>query len=554
MKRFTLLAFLWLALGGLAAFAQGLAVPAPGADPRWDIIRQSTEYLSFTAQAAAAPDGGIPIRNLYQAYAAYKDAKTLTLADAERINHMLRQGGAEGAHVEDKGGGGLRHQNIGFYEDGRKVIDFPDWHTLPEKARYLDALLARVSSQELTREAAIDAAAEAHLIIGKQQLFSDGNHRTARVVSDWILMRQGLPPAAHFAMPKKSYELELRTTEKGALELFRQHMQGAVAAADKALGNAPVAAGRAPPAQAPPDSHAFGDADWRRDSPELERPVDAGLKRRLAPDPAMMIAFASGHTFFLDRAGALHAAPDDVALPKAGGFVEVDCAGDTLLALTADGRLCRIDQGQPVELLTGKPAYSFRVTSKGRVVAVLSTGLIVEYDGQKWRSLSGLDGARQATLDDRSLLFVLNEGGQAYQRTGGQWTMVDNGSGTRQIEAAGGHLHVLKLNGNVWRSGDLLRGVSWEQLDDGTGTREIALDASDGAAYVLKDDGSAFVTPANARAFRRLSPHDGPLVAIRVKNGHAVGLSQKGTLESLDGATDRRSDMRQQLFEQLGDR
>src|SRR5688572_4108798 len=118
--------FAWLALS-LALFsfsvpprlcaqlAPASDLPPQGQDRDWDIIRRSTEYLSFQAQATAQRDGSPAVRNLYRAYLRFRTSRSLSLANALEINSMLRQNGAEAGHVEDKGGGGLRTQNVGFF-------------------------------------------------------------------------------------------------------------------------------------------------------------------------------------------------------------------------------------------------------------------------------------------------------------------------------------------------------------------------------------------------------------------------------------------------------
>lgn len=544
-----------------AAHAQAadVQVPPAGRDADWDIIRHSTEYLSFTAQGAAgAPDGGVPIRNLYQAYSQFRAAKRLSLKDAETINLILRQKGAEGSHVEDHGGQ-LRQQNVGFYENGAKVIDFPDWHTLPEKAKYLDALLARVSKSLMSRNQAIDAAAEAHIIIGKQQLFSDGNHRTARVVSDWILVRQGLPPASHFALDRASYELKLQVSMKGAQELFRAHMDRAVAASEVARrggNNAPprpvdtaTSAGNHPPA-ANDNARPYGTADWTQDSPELQAPVAAPkLATRLEIQPAMRVAIAGGKALWLDKKGRIQSfeGSRSTRVSDLEDCVAIDGVADMLIALKSDGQLMRIERGATSPILPGRPVVSFRISNKGRLYAVTADGVVVQYDGQKWRSLQNLAGAWQATLDERSLFFVMNRDGQAFRRTSSGWQMVDNGTNSRQIEASNNRLFVLKMNGNLWRSGDMLTGGEWQPVDDGTGTIQVAVDGDD--AYVLKDNGKVFrFDGATARWFP--IENAARFVSIHVDHGGLYGLTATDQVLTLVNA-DRRSATRQAQFEAL---
>jgi hypothetical protein len=549
LQRFgVLLAFVALVSASFAAPA--VRLPPPGADRDWDIMRRSTEALSHQANK---PDGGQAVRNLYEAYARFKGRKSLSFQDCATINGILRQGGAEGGHVQDAGGGQLRAQDVGFYKDGQKVIDFPAWQTLPEKAKYLDELLRGVSTKRLSRDEVLGAATEAHLVIGKQQLFSDGNHRTARVVSDWILVRHGLPPADHASQPRDSYEVELRVTLKGAREVFLQHMQKAVAAAEASRGGnrAPPAAGGAPTA-APADKP-FGKTDWTQDSPELQSPVQGGGFKIFGLGilaQHMRLAIGSGVIYHLDGAGRIWATAAGKTTPFSSkkGAVAIDCLADKLIVLFGSGQLAYIEAERLEPLLPDRKIVSFQVSAKERLYAVQSDGLVLEYDGQKWRSLARIENAVMAAIDEGSLLFAMSANGNVFRRVSGQWQMIDDGTGSRQIEASNGQLYVLKEGGNVWRSGDILKAPRWEKIDDGTGTRQIAIDGDD--VYVLKGDGRLWRFEAAASRWQGLSPAGARLVAMRVRDGVAAGLTEDGKVVGLQDAP-RRSATRRQQFEQL---
>lgn len=76
----------------------------------------------------------------------------------------------------------------------------------------------------------------------------------------------------------------------------------------------------------------------------------------------------------------------------------------------------------------------------------------------------------------------------------GRETLIDNGTGTRQIAAGGGNLFCLKNNGNIW----MWRGnMNWIMADNGSGTSEIWVQS--GRVYCRKNNGQvwACVNPYN---------------------------------------------------------
>jgi hypothetical protein len=236
---------------GLLVF---LLVPlAIAADPYLDIVVEGNRSLSTTIQGrqgvnpwagANAGRAELNTRAAYDLAQQYLRDGTLDMARVAQINALLRQGISSNLET---GGGGLRPSR-GQVMDylaptaddfGGVRIAYPEPKALPAEAAKLDVYLKAVSSRPLTRAQAIRAAADVHSFIVSNHLFGDGNGRTARMAADWILMRNGLPPADYSAMPPGEYIPDRRLPPDQNRAKFREYMNRAVWAAESRVAALP---------------------------------------------------------------------------------------------------------------------------------------------------------------------------------------------------------------------------------------------------------------------------------------------------------------------------
>jgi hypothetical protein len=134
-----------------------------------------------------------------------------------------------------------------------------------------------------------------------------------------------------------------------------------------------------------------------------------------------------------------------------------------------------------------------------------------------WTRVDNGTRTRMIAADRESGLYVLKNSGQIFHHVGrGRFELIDDGSGTVQIEASGGLLYALKDNGNVWRRA----GGQWARIDDGAGTSQIAADRD--TLFVLKNDGRIFmfsgerwVQVDDGRGTRQIVAKEGDLVILK---------------------------------------
>jgi len=68
----------------------------------------------------------------------------------------------------------------------------------------------------------------------QDHFFNDCNGRTARLVADWILIANGLPPARHATLSEESYLHSIDPPERGVLcQEQENYMKKAVESAEK---------------------------------------------------------------------------------------------------------------------------------------------------------------------------------------------------------------------------------------------------------------------------------------------------------------------------------
>ncbi|MBI4860422.1 MAG: Fic family protein [Candidatus Riflebacteria bacterium] len=339
---------LWLALQVGVALAQ---------DPYLDIVTDGTRTLSTTVRGEQSIlPGSSASATLAEANtgAAYQQVRSLVQQSAGlsldrvmEINGTLRQGLTSNGET---GGGGLRPSK-GWIRDyfmptaddvGTTRIAYPDPKALPAEAAKLDAYLKGISSGPMTRAQAIRAAADVHSFIVQNHLFADGNGRTARMVADWILMRNGLPPADHSALPKDEYLYDRRLSPDETRARFREYMERAVAAAETRVAKLPPEArsriptppepvggrtvGSEPPGARPlnPEAPAGGPAETRPAGPVEARPGGPVEARPGGPvgevNPGGRLA-APGELELLGvRSGVAYTRPAISAATVAGGY------------------------------------------------------------------------------------------------------------------------------------------------------------------------------------------------------------------------------------------
>lgn len=139
-----------------------------------------------------------------------------------------------------------------------------------------------------------------------------------------------------------------------------------------------------------------------------------------------------------------------------------------------------------------------------------------------WTRLDNGTRTKMIAADTVNGLFVLKESGQIFHHLGGmRFELVDDGQGTAQIIAAGGVIHALKNNGNIWM---FYRG-QWTMVDDGSGTRQITADGL--SLYALKNNGNIWMR----RDERWTLVDDGAgTKQIEAKNDQLVVLKENGNV------------------------
>lgn len=116
---------------------------------------------------------------------------------------------------------------------------------ITRRAPGLEKMLREATAGGLSRAQAIQAAADVHMEIWRPHHFSDANGRTARLMADHVLMRNGLPPAHHGGRPLIVPDMDLHQVvdlehkPAAAREYFRRAYAEGVARSEKSLGLRP---------------------------------------------------------------------------------------------------------------------------------------------------------------------------------------------------------------------------------------------------------------------------------------------------------------------------
>ncbi len=109
----------------------------------------------------------------------------------------------------------------GGYRDSEVAIGGSDWK--PPKARdvvrLMDALFKAYRKQKRALHP-VELASWLHNRLVQIHPFTDGNGRTARLLMNWILMRNRFPPAIIEARNKEEYYLAIEATDKGDQKPF----------------------------------------------------------------------------------------------------------------------------------------------------------------------------------------------------------------------------------------------------------------------------------------------------------------------------------------------
>lgn len=163
-------------------------------------------------------------------------------------------------------------------------------------------------------------------------------------------------------------------------------------------------------------------------------------------------------------------------------LVQLAVDGNNLYYLRRNGNVL-IDNG------SGPKVYDNGVGTK-QIAADNGICYVLKNHGDVWRRKQGgnwekIDDSDSVTqlIAMRGGLYVLRKNGNIWQFNGSQWSQVDSGQGTKQVDGdRQGNLYALKTNGNIWKYDG-----RWNKIDNGTGTRQI--DAARGVVYALKDSG-----------------------------------------------------------------
>jgi len=109
----------------------------------------------------------------------------------------------------------------GDYRDSEVGIGGSDWK--PPLARQVPSLMEELFKQYKKQKRSfhpVELASWLHCRLVQIHPFSDGNGRTARLAMNWILMRNGFPPAIIEASNKEEYYKAIEASDKGDQKPF----------------------------------------------------------------------------------------------------------------------------------------------------------------------------------------------------------------------------------------------------------------------------------------------------------------------------------------------
>lgn len=220
----------------LALAGAGWAQPT---DPYWDIISRGTSAQSETVQGNT---GNVALDNTRAAYEMARGwntaGKPLTFAQVQELNAAMR----DGFSTRFGGAGGTLRtmQVVTPTSGGAERIVYPKSSAMTAESLKLDAYLKDISSRPLTRSQAITAAADVHSFIVQNHMFGDANGRTARMMADTILMRNGLPPADYGVLPSSVYNQDRAMPAADSKVAFRSAMDRAVTSSETKVASLPL--------------------------------------------------------------------------------------------------------------------------------------------------------------------------------------------------------------------------------------------------------------------------------------------------------------------------
>lgn len=181
--------------------------------------------------------------------------------------------------------------------------------------------------------------------------------------------------------------------------------------------------------------------------------------------------------------------PPAAAAPSTGGgygefsdLVQLAVDGNNLYYLRRNGNVL-LDSGSGPQVYDNGTGSKQIAVDKGICYVLKNNGDIWrKKQGGRWEKIDDSDSANQL-IAMRGGLYVLRKNGNIWNYDGNQWTMIDAGQGTKQVDGDRlGNLYALKSNGNIWKYDG-----RWNKIDNGTGTRQI--EAARGVVYALKDSG-----------------------------------------------------------------
>lgn len=167
--------------------------------------------------------------------------------------------------------------------------------------------------------------------------------------------------------------------------------------------------------------------------------------------------------------------------------------------LNQDGEISTYSWSTWRRLDDGGNYKAFTVDEDGNLYAANHSGNICQLlRSGKWELIyQHPDDGRSGLIDDhtgtkqlevyKGVLYALKDNGSIWRRTvGGIWTTIDNSPDNKLIKLDGQWLHALKNDGSIWTN----HMDRWTRVDDGTDL--AAFDAAGGMLYLLKKNGDVF--------------------------------------------------------------
>ncbi len=132
------------------------------------------------------------------------------------------------------------------------------------------------------------------------------------------------------------------------------------------------------------------------------------------------------------------------------GTRAISAMGDLVWILKESGNIWRFAEYNGQFTLADTAAGHVQISGgNSGVVSLKNDGSIWFFDGA-WHQLPGTNTTKAVTFDGSSI-WRLAESGNIDRLVNGNWTLVDSGTGTKQIAASNGILYILKDSGQIWQ-------------------------------------------------------------------------------------------------------